>query len=614
VVVFGQSVGVGTTIPNSSAILDVNSTTKGLLLPRMTSAQRDAIVNPANGLSIYNTDDGCIDIFKLNVWNKLCSSNFVSSDTIDHSGEWTVKLSLSSARDEASGFVINDKVYIGLGKNLSNVLFKDLWEYNPTTNSWTQKADFGGTARSNAVGFQINNKGYFTTGYDATGRKKDLWEYDPISNLWTQKTDFLGTARYDAIGFSISGKGYVGTGFDTGYKNDFYEYNPVTNSWLARANVGSALRSEGVGFSIGNKGYIGTGYVFGVGYSNDFWEYNPNTNSWTQKANFGGTGRYGAIGFGLDGKGYIGTGFDGLPGHKNDLWSYNPSSNAWTQKVSLPGGGRSYAVGLALGCKGYVISGNNGGVVLSDNYSYTGCLIGNTFSEQQPANTLSYTDHAWTSEPTKIYTSVPDKETNIRSKLTVNPNFEIVDPDNLSNGIGIGRIADGSGWDVGLGIGGNNGNTWGIGSGGGSLYIGLGDGVNSNSLQTAIEFNKNRNVFLVPISGNVGIGTFAPSHKLSVNGSIRAKEVIVEAANWPDYVFEENYKLPSILETRDFIKKYKHLPLINKESQVVSQGLHLGSMQKDMVEQMEQMMLYIIELKEENEKLNKKIDQLLNQK
>jgi hypothetical protein len=48
-------VGIGTTTPAASAQLDVSSTTKGFLPPRMTSTQRDAITSPANGLTIYNT-------------------------------------------------------------------------------------------------------------------------------------------------------------------------------------------------------------------------------------------------------------------------------------------------------------------------------------------------------------------------------------------------------------------------------------------------------------------------------------------------------------------------------------------------------------------------------
>ena len=55
-IVTAQSVGVGTTSPNSSAVLDVSSTDKGMLMPRITSAQRTAIASPAKGLLIYQTE------------------------------------------------------------------------------------------------------------------------------------------------------------------------------------------------------------------------------------------------------------------------------------------------------------------------------------------------------------------------------------------------------------------------------------------------------------------------------------------------------------------------------------------------------------------------------
>ena len=79
--------------------------------------------------------------------------------------------------------------------------------------TWTQKADFGGTARDSAVGFSIGSKGYM--GRDTMTvpiSYKDFWEYDPAANTWTQKADFRGTARYGAVGFSIGSKGYIGTG------------------------------------------------------------------------------------------------------------------------------------------------------------------------------------------------------------------------------------------------------------------------------------------------------------------------------------------------------------------------------------------------------------------
>ena len=49
-------VGIGTTTPDASAALDITSTTKGLLIPRMTNAQRQAISSPVAGLMIYQTD------------------------------------------------------------------------------------------------------------------------------------------------------------------------------------------------------------------------------------------------------------------------------------------------------------------------------------------------------------------------------------------------------------------------------------------------------------------------------------------------------------------------------------------------------------------------------
>ena len=66
-----QNVGIGTLTPNASAMLDVVSTGKGVLVPRVTTAQMNAITTPANGLIVYNTDSTCFCFYKTNVWKSL---------------------------------------------------------------------------------------------------------------------------------------------------------------------------------------------------------------------------------------------------------------------------------------------------------------------------------------------------------------------------------------------------------------------------------------------------------------------------------------------------------------------------------------------------------------
>ena len=77
---FSAQVGIGTTNPNVTSMLDIQSTEKGVLIPRMTKAQRDAIVTPAPGLQIYNTTDNTSDIYSGGIWKSLAfnkSSNLV---------------------------------------------------------------------------------------------------------------------------------------------------------------------------------------------------------------------------------------------------------------------------------------------------------------------------------------------------------------------------------------------------------------------------------------------------------------------------------------------------------------------------------------------------------
>lgn len=103
--------------------------------------------------------------------------------------------------------------------------------------------------------------------------------------------------------------------------------------------------------------------------------------------------------------------------------------------------------------------------------------------------------------------------------------------------------------------------------------------------------------FRVADDGNVSIGTNdAQGYMLNVAGTIRSQEVKIEADNWPDYVFTENYDLPSLTETESFIQTNGHLPNIPSAAEVAENGIALGEMNKKLLEKIEELTLHQIEM------------------
>ena len=517
-----QNVGIGTATPNSSAMLDISSTTKGILLPRMTTVQRNTIVGPAVGLTIFNTDDQCTDIFDGTYWIKNCGMKQGDSVTVAPNN-WIEKSNFGgSPRYWAVGFSIGNKGYIGTGWDGLN-LKKDFWEFDPSTNSWTQKADFGGNARYNAIGFSIGNKGYIGTGYDGS-YKNDFWEFEPANNTWIQKANFGGNGRSQAIGFSIGNKGYIGTGSDgVNLKKDFWEYDPTTNLWNQRTDVNGPPRFSAVGFSIGNKGYIGTGNAGSL--KKDFWEYDPTTNLWNQKADFGGAERESAVGFSIGNKGYIGTGYNGTT-EKNDFWEYDPVTNQWNQKSNVGGSPRNLAVGFAISTRGYIGTGFAGANAKNDFWQY------NT----QPFNAASYSRISGTLSQSNFSDGIWTKTLSNNTTTLSNVGIGTALP---SNTLTVNGIADFTG-NVGIGINepgfplnfsgsvgdkislsGNIGAHYGFGIQGNLLQIhtaGSGDDIvfgygSSNTFTEKMRIKGN---------GNVGIG-INPVARLDVIGQINLR-------------------------------------------------------------------------------------------
>jgi N-acetylneuraminic acid mutarotase len=271
------------------------------------------------------------------------------------------------ARSDAVAFAINDKGYVALGYDGDDRL-NDIWEYDPARDYWIQKADFPGNARNGAVAFSTSTKGYVGTGYDGYDKLSDFWEYDPQSNAWTQVADFAGSARYGAVAFSVDNKGYVGTGYDGNYLKDLWMYDPGTNEWSQKVSVGGSKRRDAVAFVINGKGYICTGINNGT-YETDFWEYDPGTDLWTRKRDIANVSsdnydddyyniaRTNAVAFSAGGLGFVVTGGKGAV--SVDTWAYDPGTDLWEEKTSLEGSTRMEAVAFTLANKGYVMTGRS---------------------------------------------------------------------------------------------------------------------------------------------------------------------------------------------------------------------------------------------------------------
>ncbi|MDB5120021.1 MAG: type sorting protein [Sphingobacteriales bacterium] len=279
-------------------------------------------------------------------------------------GVWTKK----APKPELSGtyggvhFTINGMVYMGFG-GVEAHLDNTFWQYNPTTDTWTQKAGKGGLGFSDMASFSANNKGYSVTG--GLGNESDhysdeVFEYDPLTNVWTQKANFPGGPRQFAKGFNVGSKGYLSGGifYDrteqvlTRY-NDLWEYNPASDCWTKKVDsLGFWWQGS---FSLGR--FI---YFIPDEESHVFLQYNPASNKFIKKANFPGVVRSWGLGLAIGEKGYYGLGnIHDISGvrYLNDFWEYNPSADQWLRMPDFPGGTTSMPEAVGANDKGYIKTG-----------------------------------------------------------------------------------------------------------------------------------------------------------------------------------------------------------------------------------------------------------------
>jgi hypothetical protein len=198
-----------------------------------------------------------------------------------------------------------------------------------------------------------------------------------------------------------------------------------------------------------------------------------------------------------------------------------------------------------------------------------------------------------------------------------------------SNGnVGIGTISPSSKFDVAgsanfqnsIAVAQNsftNGNTYQYGT----LYTGgIADFNNDVNIEGNANVSTNLSVSGTSVlSGKVQIGGYKPisstysGYTLSVSGLIVAKECYIEMEDWADDVFEKKYPLNDLEILKNYILVNKHLPEIPSECEVIENGIAIGEMNKLLLKKIEELTLYVIQLKEENIEIKKTISNISNQ-
>lgn len=342
-ITMAQSVGIGTTIPDSSAILELSSTSKGFLMPRMTTVQRDAILDPPDGLKIYNIDDKCEDTYSNSVWSKKCNETFVANHVIDK-GEWIRRKDVLAERSYPFYFTIGNKFYIGIGRNENNDPAGEFSVFDTTTKEWTHKsASSLPFFRVGMFGFSINGKGYAGGGHTSTcpligpcnyTTFKTFYEFDPSTGNWTQKPDLPFGVEY-ACSFVVNNKGFVTGGRrynsinnNLTYNTDLYQYDVSSNSWQILQSI-PIEKVKATAFSIGSSGYVGLGEDENGDESISFYRYNVVSNTWTLDTNFPGNARKGAVSFSNNDYGYVALGDT----DDKNIYKFTPGTNFGTWEI-----------------------------------------------------------------------------------------------------------------------------------------------------------------------------------------------------------------------------------------------------------------------------------------
>ncbi|MDI9311802.1 MAG: kelch repeat-containing protein [Limnohabitans sp.] len=305
------------------------------------------------------------------------------------------------------GYLVGGVKQSGTSEVDSNSVFK----YNPTTNTWTQLADFPGTVRGYAIGDFYNGKAYFGFGESTSvGTFKDLWVFDPATETWSQLASCTCPGRSHPAFVALNGQIHVGMGGGTTSNlKDWWVYNMSTNTWSQKLDIPSYARHHPFQFGVGSYVYAGLGHgstmdSYGKMIYRNLYRYDISSNTWTQMAEIPAQGRVAGTQFSYNNRGFVlsGEGDTHQSMTTGEFWSYNPTTNAWSQLPSHPGASRWAPASFIINGEVYLISGQEYRNYVTSNYKFNL----NAY--------LDNNDFYFENDQAVVYPTVFDNEINIK--------------------------------------------------------------------------------------------------------------------------------------------------------------------------------------------------------
>ncbi len=576
------SAGIGTIAPAASSILEMQSTNQGMLVPRMTKTQRDAILSPATGLLIFQTNSTPGFYYYTGAaWTAVSAK-----------GANTALANLSPTTAINAALLPNANNTLDLGSSILN--WNEIYVNAIKFMDGTTQSTAGGGATYTAgtgisiAGSVISNTGDTNAADDLTTATNHSGDVTGLYNNLQIGSGAVGTTEIadgtvsstDILNATIAAADLSAMGATSG---QVMQYNGA--SWVATTPAAGAETDPQVGTlstdrvarwdgtALSNGGIVDDGDNISIGwnsginsavsaafYNNEgiFVEEDIALKAVDQTVSAGGTATvlaYANLGYNTTGLIFL----DAPVSH----------TGVWGNATSTSNGAAVYANGASTG---------------TSNYGVVAKSVGS-------GGTTNYGIWAKASGASTNYAGYFDGDVEVTGTdqiFTVSGTNPYIQMANGGSNIGYLR-ANGS-----------------------DLMLATNSGVTGKLILRANGINS----MFIDQNGNIVMGSTAvlpkSGYKLSVDGKVVCEELLVQLSPWPDYVFNSDYDLKPLSEVATYIEENNRLPGIPAAEEIETEGLNVGEMQKLMMEKIEELTLYMINLQQENIELNAELDALNN--